>query len=112
MRSGLPGHNFTFPYVAVFYLFQIRIISQSNMFAHTDSIATPSEIVANKRHLHPSAELGKAWHYDNMGYIALSHIISTLTDIPFHKYVDQNMVKPLGMGATSNATQLKQSYLE
>ena len=57
------------------------------------------------RHLRPSTELRQAFQYNNQLYVTLSHIIPSITGIPFHQYVETHIFKPLGMiTATYNAT--------
>lgn len=53
------------------------------------------------RNLRPSTELRESWQYNNQHYIALSHIVLTLTGTPFHEYVKEHVFDPLGMRSTT-----------
>lgn len=76
MRSGMPSHDFSYDNVP------------------------PAQTVANLARLRPSAEFRDVFQYQNGHYVALSHIVPTLTGVPFVEYVDQHFFTPLGMTAT------------
>jgi CubicO group peptidase (beta-lactamase class C family) len=52
------------------------------------------------RHLRPSTEIRQEFQYNNLHYTALSHIIPTLTGVPYIEYVQEHIFDPLGMNAT------------
>ena len=69
-------------------------------------MASPSEIISSLRHLRPSTEFRKAWQYQNQHYVTLSHIIPTLTGVPFVDFVKQHIFGPVGLeSATYNHTE-------
>jgi CubicO group peptidase (beta-lactamase class C family) len=66
----------------------------------TLSPASPSSLVAVMRHLRPSTEIRQEFQYNNLHYTTLSHIIPTLTGVPYIEYVQEHIFDPLGMNAT------------
>ncbi|KLT40391.1 beta-lactamase/transpeptidase-like protein [Cutaneotrichosporon oleaginosum] len=77
MRSGLPSHDFSYDHV------------------------TAAQTVANLAHLRPSAEFRSIFQYQNGHYVALSHIVPTLTGVPFTEYVAEHFFAPVGMNSTT-----------
>ncbi|BEJ11524.1 hypothetical protein CspHIS471_0109460 [Cutaneotrichosporon sp. HIS471] len=77
MRSGMPSHDFAYDYVL------------------------PAETVANLARLRPSAEFRQVFQYQNSHYVALAHMVPTLTGVPFIQYVAKHFFAPLGMSATT-----------
>jgi hypothetical protein len=77
MRSGMPSHDFSYDNVP------------------------PAETVANLAHLRPSAEFRNVFQYQNGHYVALAHMVPTLTGVPFIEYVARHFFSPLGMSATT-----------
>lgn len=81
MRSGLPRHDLSTGWTSV------------------------SRIVSEMRHLRPSREIRQEFQYNNLHYIALAHVVSTLTGVPYHDWVTDHIIKPLHMSHTTyNAT--------
>lgn len=58
---------------------------------------SPANVIASLRHLRPSTELRQTWQYNNAHYFVLSHIVPTLTGIPFVEYVKHHIFDPIGM---------------
>ncbi|ORY35068.1 beta-lactamase/transpeptidase-like protein [Naematelia encephala] len=82
MRSGLPRHDFA------------------------NGIITPSEVISRLRYFRPSSELRQNFQYNNWHYVTLSHIVPTLTGVPYINYVSEHIFKPLNMTQTTyNATE-------
>ncbi|MFC4337093.1 serine hydrolase domain-containing protein [Salininema proteolyticum] len=46
---------------------------------------------------------GKLVSYDNYGFALAAYIVECVTDMPFAKYLEDNVFEPLGMGASSAA---------
>ena len=44
--------------------------------------------------------VGKAARYSNLGYLALGQVISTAARMPFEAYVEQSVLRPVGMDHT------------
>jgi CubicO group peptidase (beta-lactamase class C family) len=42
-----------------------------------------------------------AWHYSNLAYALLGHIVSRVSGMPFRDYVQQRLLDPLGLARTS-----------
>jgi CubicO group peptidase (beta-lactamase class C family) len=42
-----------------------------------------------------------AWHYSNLAYALLGHVVSRVSGTPFRDYVQQRLLDPLGLGRTS-----------
>jgi CubicO group peptidase (beta-lactamase class C family) len=57
-------------------------------------------MIKTLRHLEPSADPHQSWQYSNLHYLTLAHIVSTLSNQPFHDYVAEHIFKPLGMSRT------------
>ncbi|GLB41335.1 putative beta-lactamase [Lyophyllum shimeji] len=79
-RSGLPRHDFSYKL--------------------TDDAA---DVVEKLRHLRPSAEFRDVWQYSNMMYVLLSTLSERVlpSKTPFIQYVQQHILEPLGMNATT-----------
>jgi CubicO group peptidase (beta-lactamase class C family) len=75
--------------------------SSQSLYASSPSRdVPPAEIVKTLRHLEPSVDPHQAWQYSNLHYLTLAHIVSTLSGLPFDKYVTQHIFGPLGMSRT------------
>jgi CubicO group peptidase (beta-lactamase class C family) len=61
------------------------------------------------RYLRPSAEIRQEWQYNNLHYTVLSHMIPTLLGVPYIEFVKDQILDPLGITATYNATRAKES---
>jgi CubicO group peptidase (beta-lactamase class C family) len=48
---------------------------------------------------------GKAWAYSNVGYQLLGMVIEKVTGAPYHRYLDAQIFKPLGMIATRDISE-------
>lgn len=44
---------------------------------------------------------GAAWHYSNLAYALLGHLVAHVSGMPFRDYVEDRLVRPLGLGRTS-----------
>lgn len=55
--------------------------------------------------MRPSAEIREHWQYNNLHYMTLSHIVTTLSGTLFRDYVKTHIFDPLGLTATYNVTQ-------
>lgn len=77
MRSGQPSHDYSYTEVPA------------------------AETIRNMRYLRPSAELRDTFQYNNAHYVALSHLIPTLTGTPFIDYVQEHFFNPLNMTSTT-----------
>ncbi|KAK4687896.1 hypothetical protein P7C73_g2232, partial [Tremellales sp. Uapishka_1] len=87
MRSGMPRHD-----------------------TSHDSRTTPLASIQSMRYLKPSTEIRQTWQYNNFHYLALSHMIPTLTNISFVDYVKRRILDPLGMSSTTyNCLEARQS---
>jgi len=47
--------------------------------------------------LAPSA----AWHYSNLAYALLGHVVARVSGVPFHRYVQERLLEPVGLRRTS-----------
>ena len=54
-----------------------------------------------ERVLHP----GAYWHYSNLGYALLGEIVARLSGVPATQYIDERILRPLGMSRTTWAPQ-------
>ncbi|WP_020578169.1 serine hydrolase domain-containing protein [Actinopolymorpha alba] len=61
---------------------------------------TPQQIVARAMRHHPDFPPGTGWGYSNTGYVLLDMIIEKITDRPWHREVEDRILKPLGMDHT------------
>lgn len=60
----------------------------------------PRQIVALAMRHRPDFPPGAGWSYSNTGYVLLGMIIEKVTERPWHKEVEDRVLKPLGMGHT------------
>jgi CubicO group peptidase (beta-lactamase class C family) len=51
-----------------------------------------------------ASESGRRFFYNNACYRMLGHIIQSVSGVPFHRYIQENIVKPLGMERTTLVT--------
>jgi len=42
-----------------------------------------------------------AWHYSNLAYALLGHVVARLSGMPFRDYVEQRLLRPLGLERTT-----------
>jgi CubicO group peptidase (beta-lactamase class C family) len=61
--------------------------------AHTSAAG----MIRQMKHLRPSAEFRQAWQYQNLHYVAASHLAPSLTGVRYIDYVQRNIWNPLGM---------------
>ncbi|WP_432110211.1 serine hydrolase domain-containing protein [Streptomyces sp. AA1529] len=61
---------------------------------------TPRQIVALAMRHHPDFRPGKGWSYSNTGYALLDMVIAKATSRPWHREVEDRILKPLGMDRT------------
>ena len=62
------------------------------------------------RDLNMSMKPRQAFQYDSNAYLALAHMVPTLTGIPYHEFLIQEIFKPLDMkGAKCDSNQVRVS---
>lgn len=44
---------------------------------------------------------GAAWHYSNLAYALLGHVVTRVSGTQFRDYVEERLLRPLGLGRTS-----------
>jgi CubicO group peptidase (beta-lactamase class C family) len=44
---------------------------------------------------------GAAWHYSNLAYALLGHVVARLSGAPFREYVGERLLRPLGLTRTT-----------
>jgi CubicO group peptidase (beta-lactamase class C family) len=44
---------------------------------------------------------GVAWHYSNLAYALLGHVVTRASGTPFRAYVEERLLDPLGLGRTT-----------
>jgi CubicO group peptidase (beta-lactamase class C family) len=44
---------------------------------------------------------GAAWHYSNLAYALLGHVVARVSGTPFRDYVEERLLRPLGLGRTT-----------
>jgi CubicO group peptidase (beta-lactamase class C family) len=44
---------------------------------------------------------GQAWHYSNLAYALLGHVVSRISGMPFREYVQARLLEPLGLRRTT-----------
>jgi CubicO group peptidase (beta-lactamase class C family) len=44
---------------------------------------------------------GQAWHYSNLAYALLGHVVSRVSGMPFRDYVQKRLLEPLGLERTT-----------
>lgn len=79
-RSGMPRHDFSW-------------------ITANDS-RSPQEMVRKLRYLPPSAEPRETYQYCNLMYIALTHVLETLTGTDWWSAAMDILFKPLGMASS------------
>jgi CubicO group peptidase (beta-lactamase class C family) len=42
-----------------------------------------------------------AWHYSNLAYALLGHVVARVAGVPFHEYVQERLLRPLGLEHTT-----------
>ncbi|KAG6864602.1 hypothetical protein C0991_008334 [Blastosporella zonata] len=59
------------------------------------------EMIANLRHLRPSAPFRSTYQYNNMMFETLSHLPKQLLNMSFESFVDEYIFKPAGMNVST-----------
>ncbi|KIK66161.1 hypothetical protein GYMLUDRAFT_55999 [Collybiopsis luxurians FD-317 M1] len=80
-RTGLPRHE--------------------NVYALDD---TRASLLEKMKHLRPSSEFRETQQYNNLMYMTVSYLPEVLYGKPFPQFVQEKIFNPLGMNATSYAT--------
>ncbi|MGB2874245.1 MAG: serine hydrolase domain-containing protein [Gaiellaceae bacterium] len=44
---------------------------------------------------------GDAWHYSNLAYALLGHVVARVSQRPFREYVEERLLRPLGLRRTT-----------
>jgi len=44
---------------------------------------------------------GVAWHYSNLAYALLGHLVARVSGMPFREYVQERLLQPLGLSRTT-----------
>jgi CubicO group peptidase (beta-lactamase class C family) len=44
---------------------------------------------------------GQAWHYSNLAYALLGHVVSRVSGMPFREYVQRRLLEPVGLAQTT-----------
>jgi CubicO group peptidase (beta-lactamase class C family) len=42
-----------------------------------------------------------AWHYSNLAYALLGHVVARVSGVPFRNYVEERLLRPLGLARTT-----------
>jgi CubicO group peptidase (beta-lactamase class C family) len=42
-----------------------------------------------------------AWHYSNLAYALLGHVVARVSGVPFREYVEERLLRPLGLERTT-----------
>jgi CubicO group peptidase (beta-lactamase class C family) len=45
--------------------------------------------------------VGAAWHYSNLAYALLGHVVARVSGTPFRQYVEERFLRPLGLDRTT-----------
>ncbi|HQV55072.1 MAG TPA: serine hydrolase [Chitinophagaceae bacterium] len=69
-------------------------------FTFWDSNLPKDSIVWKMRHLKPSGEFRQDYGYCNSGFLVAGQILEKITGQTWESYVEENMLKPLGMNNT------------
>ncbi|GAB2914372.1 serine hydrolase domain-containing protein [Streptomyces mayteni] len=69
-------------------------------YEHRYDAYTPREIVARAMRYPPDFAPGDGWGYSNTGYVLLDMIIEEVTGQPWHREVEDRILRPLGMDRT------------
>ncbi len=59
-----------------------------------------AQVAAMLPYTHVAFRPGSRWSYSNLGYVFLGQIIERISGDDFEVYIDKNILKPLGMGAS------------
>jgi CubicO group peptidase (beta-lactamase class C family) len=57
--------------------------------------------VVNSANSEIAADPGKRFFYSNEGFRVVGNIIQAVSGVPFHEYIKDNILKPLGMGRST-----------
>jgi CubicO group peptidase (beta-lactamase class C family) len=69
-------------------------------FVNWGSKYSAKELIEKLRFISPSYPFRSKYGYCNMGFVAAGEIIFRLTDLPWHGYLHQKILAPLGMTRT------------
>lgn len=73
-------------------------------FVNWGSKYSTVELIRKMRYLTPSYPFRSKFGYCNMGFVTAGEIILRLTDLPWHGYLHQKILVPLGMTRTFTST--------
>jgi CubicO group peptidase (beta-lactamase class C family) len=59
------------------------------------------ELLARLREAEQVLPADAAWHYSNLAYALLGHVVAHLSGTPLREYVEDRLLRPLGLGRTT-----------
>ena len=59
------------------------------------------ELLRSFEHAEQVLPPAAAWHYSNLAYALLGHVVSRVSGTPFHEYVEERLLRPLGLERTT-----------
>ncbi|KAJ7111488.1 beta-lactamase/transpeptidase-like protein [Mycena epipterygia] len=87
----------------------VDVMSHRTGLPRHDFVTSPSDTVLDSirrlKYLKPSTGFREQWQYNNHMYTLLSYFPPLLTGIPFEKYVNDFIIEPLGMHATTYSSE-------
>jgi D-alanyl-D-alanine carboxypeptidase len=72
--------------------------------ANTNRAYTTEELIAVFRALPSPSQPGERWAYNNSGYVLLGAIIERVTNMPWHRAVEERIAAPLGLRTIRGGT--------
>jgi len=68
-----------------------------------ESLEFPGEAELLER-LHEAEQIlppSTVWHYSNLAYALLGHVVARVSGMPFHRYVQERLLRPVGLESTT-----------
>jgi CubicO group peptidase (beta-lactamase class C family) len=59
------------------------------------------ELLAKLQEAEQVLQPAAAWHYSNLAYALLGHVVGRVSGVPFREYVEERLLRPLGLERTT-----------
>src|SRR5919198_4553414 len=67
----------------------------------TPEFPSLEQILASLGEVELVLEGGGEWHYSNLGFVLLGEVVARLSGLPVERYVDERILRPLGLAETT-----------
>lgn len=80
-----------------FLVLRSGIPNSGHAWMYLGSTTPVSEIVARLKYLEVNTDFRSSWQYNSYNYLILSYVIECVSGMPWHKFIRDRILLPLGM---------------